>query len=89
MNPFVFHTPSLQIAHQLHNKAKAVACHTMVTNLQHKLFQIWLFFFVFTQHLVGYEFVVSRHFQQYVSYIMVVILIGGLPGENHRLVASH
>jgi len=38
---------------------------------------------------MGYEYVVSRHFQQYVSYIMVVILIGGLPGENHRLVASH
>jgi hypothetical protein len=45
MNPSVFHTPSLQIAHLLHNKVKGVACHKMVTNLQHKLFQIWLVFF--------------------------------------------
>jgi len=35
---------------------------------------------------------VLRHFQQYFSYIVLVIFIGGKtggPGENHRPVASH
>jgi hypothetical protein len=32
---------------------------------------------------------VSRHFQQYFSYIVVASFIGGVPGENHRPVASH
>jgi hypothetical protein len=35
---------------------------------------------------------VKRHFQQYFSYIMAVnLLMGetGVPGKNHRPVASH
>ena len=31
---------------------------------------------------MGYEYGVSWHFQQYVTYIMVVILIGGLHPEK-------
>jgi hypothetical protein len=31
---------------------------------------------------------VLRHFQQYFSYIAVVSIIGGVPGENHRPTAS-
>jgi len=39
---------------------------------------------------VGYD--VSRHFQQYFNYIVAVSLLvdeTGVPGENHRPVASH
>jgi hypothetical protein len=36
---------------------------------------------------------VERHFQQHFSYIVAISFIGvpetGVPGENHRLVASH
>jgi hypothetical protein len=35
---------------------------------------------------------VQRHFEQYFSYIVAVTFIGGgngVPGENHRSVASH
>jgi hypothetical protein len=31
----------------------------------------------------------KRRFQQYFSYIVAVSFIGGVPGENHRPVASH
>jgi hypothetical protein len=38
------------------------------------------------------NFGVSRHFQQYFSYIMATVLVveeAGVPGENHRPWASN
>ena len=35
------------------------------------------------------EYGVSRHFQQYLSYFVAVISIGGVLGENHRPATSH
>jgi hypothetical protein len=42
--------------------------------------------------LVGWFDGVQRHFQQYFSYIVAAVLLvveTGVPGENHRPVASH
>jgi hypothetical protein len=33
---------------------------------------------------MGMEIGAEPHFQQYFSHLMVVSLIGGVPGENHQ-----
>jgi hypothetical protein len=45
-----------------------------------------------TVNFVGWVYCDSRHFQQYFSYIVAVIFIGGgnvVPGENYRPATSH
>jgi hypothetical protein len=38
--------------------------------------------------LYGYEYGVELHFQQNFNYIVVVLIIDGVHGENHRPAAS-
>ena len=47
--------------------------------------------FIFVTRLVWFVYGVLRHFQQYFSYIVAVLLVEkvGVPRENHGPVANH